>query len=128
MNERPWRVVVVDDSDVSLAMLQAVLEEQRFEVRCAATIEEFYEVVQTFSPDVIVSDVSMPGMSGVELCRALKAGYDTAHVPIVLCSGRSTEELQALAATCGADGFLSKGDVGERLAEELTLLCRELAW
>jgi DNA-binding response OmpR family regulator len=128
VSERPWKVVVVDDSDVSLAMLHAILEQSGFEVRCAATIDEFNEIVKIFSPDVIVSDVSMPGMSGVELCRTLKAGYDTAHVPIVLCSGRSSDELAVLAANCGADGYLSKADVGERLAEELRLLCRELAW
>ena len=52
----------------------------------------------------------MPQMSGVELCRLLKSSYETAHVPVVLFSALSSDELEMLARECEADGFLSKAN------------------
>ena len=68
-------------------------------------------------------------ISGVELCRILKNRYATAHVPVVLCSSLSTEELAGLARKCEADGHLSKIEEGiERFPEEVLALCKSLAW
>jgi DNA-binding response OmpR family regulator len=58
----------------------------------------------------------------VELCRLLKSSYETAHVPVVLFSALTNEELEVLARECDADGFLSKVNGLERLPDELGLL------
>lgn len=66
-------------------------------------------------------------MTGSELCRTLKRRYETAHVPIVLCSSMDEEELGALARDCEADGFVPKTDM-DSLADELRAVCETMAW
>ncbi len=102
-------------------MFAEVLERAGFEVRTATSVEQVHSFLGEWRPDVILSDVNMPGTSGVELCRQLKAAYATADVPVVLFSSHSHEALEALARSCEADGFLSKSDLA-RLPRELTLL------
>ena len=72
-------------------------------------------------PDFL-TDVTMPQMSGVELCRLLKSSYETAHVPVVLFSAMSNDELELLARECEADGFLSKANGLDQLPAELDRL------
>ena len=125
---KAWRVLLIDDSEFTLEIQTAILREAGFEVHACATVEEMDQTLQSWTPEVILSDVEMPGMTGVELCRLLKSRYETAHVPIVLCSALPKEELTELARDCEADGFLSKSDGLESLPEELRLLCESLAW
>jgi CheY-like chemotaxis protein len=67
----------------------------------------------------------MPGTTGVELSRRLKATYQTAHDPVVLFSALSRDELAVLAQTCEADGFVTKSDLAN-LPSELTALIDNL--
>ncbi|MCA9617638.1 MAG: response regulator [Myxococcales bacterium] len=125
---RRYKVLLFDDSELTLEIQAGALEEAGFEVRTAQTLDDFGAILNSWLPEVILTDVNMPGLSGTEVCAALKQRYDTAHVPIVLCSGMSREELQQLARQCEADAFVSKADGVDRLGEELRLLCEELAW
>lgn len=102
-------------------MVAAVLERSGFEVRTSTSVAQVRSALGEWCPDVILTDVNMPGTSGVELCRQLKAAYATAHVPVVLFSSHSREDLESLARSCEADGFLSKSDLA-RLPSELSLL------
>lgn len=121
MDPRPKRILLVDDDEDLLPMFGAVLERAGFEVRTSTSVEQVRTSLGEWRPDVILTDVNMPGTSGVELCRQLKAAYATADVPIFLFSSHSHEELEELARSCEADGFLSKADLA-RLPRELTLL------
>lgn len=122
------RVLLIDDSKVSLLVAKTVLRDKGFDVRTASDVDEFDAVLDGWAPDVILTDVDMPGITGPELCKLLKARYDTAHVPVVLYSSKSPTELEALAQDCQADAFVSKGEHHERLAEELELLCESMLW
>jgi CheY-like chemotaxis protein len=79
-------------------------------------------VLGGWRPDVILTDVDMPGVTGPELCRMLKSSYETAHVPVVLFSAVPSQELEHLARECEADGFLSKAAGLDRLPQELERL------
>src|SRR5262249_10192405 len=116
------KVLLIDDSEISLHFVAGALAKAGFDVRTSMDVHEFSETLGAWRPDVILTDVSMPGITGVELCRVLKASYETAHVPVVLFSGLSHEELEVLARECEADGFLSKANGLERLPEELFML------
>ena len=126
MEPRPKRVLLIDDSEATLRMVAAVLSRSGFEVRTSTSVDELTSALGEWRPDLILTDVNMPGTSGVELCRKLKATYDTAHVPVVLFSALSHEELEVLAQSCEADGFLSKSHL-EQLPNELTLLIDTLS-
>ncbi len=125
---RHWRVLVLDDSEISLEIASDVLKENGFDVRATTSLERFDEVLGNWSPEVILTDVNMPGMTENELCRALKRRYETAHVPIVLCSSMEADELAALAQDCEADGFVTKSEDMEDLAAELRAVCETMAW
>lgn len=125
---RRWRVLLLDDSEISLEVASEVLTDSGFDVRATTSLERFDEVLGNWSPEVILTDVKMPGMTGNELCRALKRRYETAHVPIVLCSSMSPDELAALARDCEADGFVSKTENMGELAAELRAVCETMSW
>lgn len=117
------RVLLIDDSEISLHFAAAALGRAGYDVRTSTDVENISATLGAWRPDVILTDVSMPGISGVELCRLLKSSYETAHVPVVLFSALSTDELEVLARECEADGFLSKTGGLDLLAPELTRLC-----
>ncbi len=113
--------MLIDDNALTLKMIASVLDHSGFEVRTSLGFAQVPATLGDWRPDVILTDVNMPGTSGVELCRQLKAGYETAHVPVVLFSALAHDELEALARTCEADGFLSKSDLAQ-LPRELSSL------
>lgn len=116
------KVLLIDDSEISLHFATQVLVRAGYDVKTSTEVVEFQTALGDWRPDLILTDVSMPGMSGVELCRLLKSSYETAHVPVLLFSALSNEELEVLARECEADGFLSKVNGLDRLPQELELL------
>jgi CheY-like chemotaxis protein len=116
------KVLLIDDSEISLHFASQALVRAGYDVKTSADVHEFRATLGDWRPDLILTDVSMPGMSGVELCRLLKSSYETAHVPVLLFSALSTEELDALARECEADGYLSKVNGLDQLPKELALL------
>ena len=116
------KVLLIDDSEVALHFASRVLGRAGFEVRTTADVQDLHSVLGGWRPDVILTDVDMPGLTGPELCRMLKSSYETAHVPVVLFSAMSPAELEVLARDCEADGFLSKANGLEQLPRELKIL------
>jgi CheY-like chemotaxis protein len=116
------KILLIDDSEVSLHFTSRVLAKAGFEVRTTLDVNDLQHVLGGWRPDVILTDVDMPGLTGLELCRLLKSSYETAHVPVVLFSSASSQELESMARECEADGFLSKASGLERLPHELELL------
>ena len=115
------RILLIDDSPLTLDLTSSVLTAAQFDVRTSSDVGRLRELLGGWQPDVILADVNMPGMTGPELCRALKSTYETAHVPVVLFSVLPAHELAELARECDADGYLSKADL-ETLPGELTHL------
>jgi CheY-like chemotaxis protein len=122
MTPNKHRVLLIDDSELSLRLVSAALEGAGYEVRTTDNVHDLSAELGGWRPDVVLTDVEMPGITGVELCRLIKANYETAHVPVVLFSGLPHDELETLARECEADGFLSKANGLQRLPEELALL------
>ena len=116
------KVLLVDDSALALVTVTGVLEDAGYEVRATDDVQRLDAVLGDWRPDIILTDVNMPGISGVDLCRMLKASYETAHVPVVLFSVEPNDVLAQMARNCEADGFLSKANGLVRLPDELALL------
>jgi CheY-like chemotaxis protein len=115
------KLLLIDDSELSLKLVADVLGKAGYEVRTSTGVENLATTFGEWRPDIILTDVNMPGMNGVELCRKLKSAYDTAHVPVVLFSALSIDELEVLARECQADGFLCKTGL-DQLPGEVALL------
>jgi CheY-like chemotaxis protein len=122
------RVLVLDDNPLVLAMAASRIVEAGFEVRTAATLAEFHAATLTWRPEIVLTDIRMPEMSGHDLCRALKSSHPTAAIPVVLFSALPEAELARLARECSADGYLRKRDGLEGLAATLNELCESILW
>src|SRR5277367_419390 len=95
------RVLVVDDEAQITRVLRTALSAQGYDVRAANDPEEALRLFEDWSPDLIVTDLMMPGMSGVELCRRVRS---KAATPIIVLSVRDQERSKVEALDAGADG------------------------
>ena len=101
------RVLIVDDDRKILDLLEELLEIEGYEVSTATDGTEAIDLAFSFGPDTVVSDVVMPVVGGLELCRRLKEDPRTAHVPILLISGRiASNEAGIEGLYAGADDYL----------------------
>ncbi len=85
---RPHRVLVVDDEAHIVQVLSLKLRNAGYDVLTAADGEEAFELARTQRPDVVITDFQMPYMTGLELCRAMKAEPATASTPVVMLTAR----------------------------------------
>ncbi len=100
------KVLIVDDEDAIREVLEMRLESWGFEVKMAATGNEGRDAVAEFNPDIVVTDVVMPGLSGVELLSELKAG--NSRRPVILITAQGSIDLAVEAMKLGALDFLTK--------------------
>lgn len=116
-------ILLVDDSSLIIDVVRDLLERDGFEV-IAATSSSEAEAGLKMEPEIVVLDVNLPGISGVELCRRIKQKND---VTVILFSQLPAAELEALAGDAGADGYLSKQSGIDKLPERLVNLCQASA-
>lgn len=108
------RILVVDDETQITRVLKTTLNTQGYEVKTAADGESGCHAVFDWLPDLVITDLSMPGMSGVELCRAIR---HRSQVPIIVLSVRGEEKSKIEALDAGADDYVTKPfSVNELLA------------
>ncbi|BCJ56356.1 response regulator [Actinoplanes sp. NBRC 14428] len=100
-------IVVAEDHEDILFVLQRALERAGHQVVATTDGAAALEAVREHRPDVVVTDVDMPRMSGLELCRAIRADEGLRHIPVVLASG-SMLPGDARAAEVGANATLLK--------------------
>jgi len=102
------RILVVDDQRSHVEMMAGVLKARGYEVLTAADGEAALEQVRSASPDIVVSDILMPGLDGYELCRRLRANPATALLPVVLVTSLDPQGERMKGIEAGADDFLAK--------------------
>lgn len=120
------RILVVDDENDILELLRYNLERDGFVVTCVGDGEEALRAARRESPDVVVLDLMLPGMDGIEVCRALRADERTRSVPIVMLTARSEEADVVLGLGVGADDYVKKPfGVKEVVARVKALLRRD---
>jgi len=107
MTDAP-RVLVVDDTPHNVKLLADLLGVKGYAVATAASGEEALASVAAEPPDIVLLDVMMPGLSGYEVCRLLRAMPATALLPIVLVTSLDPQEERIKGIEAGADDFLSK--------------------
>jgi signal transduction histidine kinase len=118
------KILIVDDSVENLRLLQALLAPQGYEILLAHSGEEALAAVTAGRPDVILLDVLMPGMDGLEVCRRLKADPELQVIPVILVTSndRSEDIIQGLDS--GADDYVTKPIHREILAARVRSMMR----
>ena len=99
------RILIVDDEAQITRVLRAALAAQAYDVRTANDPEEALRLFEDWSPDLIVTDLMMPGISGIEVCRAVRRKNTT---PIIVLSVRDQERSKVEALDAGADDYVTK--------------------
>jgi two-component system, OmpR family, KDP operon response regulator KdpE len=121
MASRP-HILVVDDEPQITRVLRTTLNAQGYEIRVANDGETALEIVKDFTPDLVITDLMMPNMNGMELCRQLRK---TSQVPILVLSVRGEERSKIEALDSGADDYITKPfSTGELLARVRAALRR----
>ena len=104
----PAKVLVVDDTPHNVKLLADLLEVKGYDVATAVNGEEALAMVATEPPDLVLLDVMMPGLSGYDVCRRLRADPATALLPVVLVTSLDPQTERVKGIEAGADDFLSK--------------------
>jgi PAS domain S-box-containing protein len=105
--DNPATVLIVNDDQVQLDLLRDLLEPEGHKIFLAQDGQRALDVTRTLEVEIVISDVVMPGMDGMELCRRLKRNPHTATIPVLLASGIRKEEAALLEGfEAGADDYL----------------------
>ncbi|MEQ1831379.1 MAG: response regulator, partial [Pirellula sp.] len=102
------KVLIVDDDPISLELLANFLQVSGYDVTQASNGKEALEKMRHFSPRIVISDVDMPEMSGVDLCRAIRNRQSMQYTYILLLTCHSEIESVLQGLDAGADDYISK--------------------
>jgi len=108
MNDRTPRILVVDDEPMNIAVIKAMLTPLGYDIVEAVDGIEALEAVKRERPDVVLMDIRMPRMDGLEATRLLKEDEATRIIPVVMVTAHMEREYRVRAIDAGADDFLSK--------------------
>jgi putative two-component system response regulator len=118
------KVLIVDDLPANLELLASLLESEGYGLEVAHDGQEAVEKALASPPDLVIMDVSMPRLSGLDACRRLKADRRTHLVPIVLVTGLTAREDRIQGIAAGCDDFLTKPIDMEQLIARVRSLLR----
>lgn len=108
-SNKPYSLLVVDDQAFFHRLMSGYVDDTSITVKAAKSGEEALAIIRREPPDIVVTNISMPGgMSGLELCRHLKADARTVAMPVVILSTRSDRKNRIKGFEAGADDFFSK--------------------
>lgn len=101
-------ILVIDDEKDILKLLQYNLEKEGYQVLLSKTGEEGLELARNKKPDLVILDLMLPGIDGLEVCKLLKAQKPTNHAPILMLTAKSTETDQIVGLELGASDYIAK--------------------
>jgi two-component system, OmpR family, KDP operon response regulator KdpE len=104
-NDHPAKILLVDDEVQITRVLRTALSTQGYSLRIAANGVEGMLALHEWKPDLVITDISMPEMNGVELCREIRT---VSQVPIIVLSVRNQDLMKVEALDAGADDFVTK--------------------
>ena len=125
MGKKPaYKVLVVDDEEAILELLKYNLEKEGYEVKVAPNGQVAVDTARKFRPDVVLLDIMMPVMDGVEACRQLRAMPELSATFIVFLTARSEEYSEVAAFDVGADDYITKPIKPRALMSRIQALLR----
>ena len=107
VKEKKYALLLVEDNEDLLGLMVKLLGAE-YIIHTATNGKEALDVLTEEDIDLIVSDVMMPVMDGIELCRNIKGSFDTSHIPLILLTAKKQEEDRVEAYESGADAFITK--------------------
>jgi hypothetical protein len=118
------KILTVEDSKIQEVVLQRILTERGYVVEGAASGPEALQILEQGLPDLVITDIVMPGMSGFELCARIKANEKTRQIPVILLTVLSDPQDIVQALQSGANSFITKPYQEEFLLNQLDSVMR----
>jgi CheY-like chemotaxis protein len=119
-------ILVVDDETAVTGSIEAVLSKEGYQVHLAHDGTEGVNLASQVNPDLIIMDITMPGMDGYEAAERLKQIPALKDVPIIFLTGKSASEDDGLAFTKGGTSFVRKPFSGKQLRDLVALVMQSL--
>jgi two-component system, sensor histidine kinase and response regulator len=117
------KILVVDDQPINVELLKRKLEKEGIEILAAYSGQEALDIVSRNKPDLILLDVMMPDMDGIEVCQRLQADEDSRQIPVIFVTARNSKEGKLEGLGVGAVDYITKPiDLDETLARVQTQL------
>jgi DNA-binding response OmpR family regulator len=120
----PLKVLVIDDAENIIEFIRLGLRYEGFQVESAPEGEQGVTLAQRLNPDLIILDVMMPGMDGLEVCRRLRANPTTSDIPILMLTAKDDVSDRILGLQTGADDYLTKPFDFYELLERIRAILR----
>ena len=121
------RVLIVDDNAMNVTVAQVVLSADGFDIESAADADEAVHKIDLFRPDLILMDIQLPGVDGLELTRRLKAAPSTQHIVIVAFTAFAMRGDAEKMRAAGCDSYVSKPIDVNKFAAQIRSLLRSPA-
>jgi phosphate regulon transcriptional regulator PhoB len=121
------KILVVEDEPDIRKLVQYNLAQERFKVLEAEDGEQALKIVQRDRPNLLILDLMLPGLSGIELCRILRDRSDTARLPILMLTAKAGETDRVLGLEMGADDYLTKPFSPRELVARVRAILRRAA-
>ena len=121
------KILVVEDEPDIRKLVQYNLTQERFKVLEAEDGEQALKIVQRDKPNLLILDLMLPGLSGIELCRILRDRSDTAKLPILMLTAKAGETDRVLGLEMGADDYLTKPFSPRELVARVRAILRRAA-
>lgn len=102
------KILIVEDMESVVTLLRSLLEREGFQVTTAQDGVEALEAVRRDKPDLVLLDLMLPGVDGLEVCRRIRHDPVTAHLPIIILSGKEEETDKVIGLEIGADDYITK--------------------
>lgn len=118
------RILIVDDNPANLKLARVLLAAEGYSVRTASDAREALSVLTEFHPAVILMDIQLPGMDGLELTRRLKSDPETREIAIVALTAYAMKGDEERMIAAGCDGYMAKPIAAKKLSELVSALVR----
>ncbi|MCL2390536.1 MAG: response regulator transcription factor [Endomicrobia bacterium] len=118
------KIVIVDDDDDIRSLVKDLLENENYKAIACRDTDEGYKRILKSLPDLVILDVKMPEIGGIELCRLLRETPETKNLPIIMLTVESTEMDKVIGLGVGADDYITKPFSNKELLARISALLR----
>lgn len=118
------RILIIDDEEDLIELVRYNLEREGFQVKGATDGESGLDLASKETPDLVIVDLMLPGIDGLEVCRALRSGSRTASIPVIMLTAKSAEADRIVGLELGADDYVTKPFSPRELAARVKAVLR----
>ena len=120
------QIIIVDDEEAIRELVADVLEKENFKVIKCADTDDGYKEILKIKPDLIILDVKMPQIGGIELCRLVRANTETKNIPVIMLTVEATEVDKVIGLEVGADDYITKPFSNKEFVARIKALLRRV--